>query len=199
MKRIITLALLLLVVLSVYRFIGSHSKTEVKVTTTEINFDKLKEVEKKLLKEAPGFVKSQPKEIQDEIKKQISVNTLIVDTRDILRSENSLARGAAKSYKEVLVLEAEDENYFKIELSEALPNIGSVVLVSLDGPILIKRFAANESVEKSYKDGQEAMKGDWVKLDNIQNSLKTIEIETLSKINNRLRVYVQYFGENEGL
>jgi len=122
-----------------------------------------------------------------------------LNTREIIEAESPMARGAAKSYKEVTTLDLKGENAFKLTLDQSLDKVGSVVLVSLDGSFLIHNFSANKKSNKTFKKGQETMKGDWVKLDNIQGDLKTIELETYSELNNRVRVYVQYFSEDGDL
>ena len=122
-----------------------------------------------------------------------------LNTKEIIESESPMARGAARSYKEVITLELEGENAFKLTLDESLNKVGSVVLVSLDGSFLIHNFSANKKSKKTFKKGQETMKGDWVKLDNIQGDLKSIELNAYSELNNRVRIYVQYFGDSTAL
>lgn len=138
-----------------------------------------------------------PKESDVASMKEIpmSVKEVLIDVRDILRPKGPKPRGAAKFYKEVTVLELEGEESYKITLDQMLEDVGSVVLVSMDGPLLIRRFSTDGKNLKEFSKGQEAMEGDWVKLDAPSEGLKTIELKIFSEQRNRLKIYVQHFDQ----
>jgi hypothetical protein len=201
-KSLIVLALLLISLLFFYNFKNNEIPQQtITDLATEPSGEKSNENietqsnESQEQKESLDVLEDTKKTANKENEPKTMTKEILVKTNDILRTQNPAARGAAKSYKEVTVLELEGDQAFKIVLDEALENVGSVVLVSLDGPILIKEFSANDGDKKTFSKDQESMKGDWVKLDGPREALQTVDLKTYSKTSNRLKVYVQHFSD----
>lgn len=109
---------------------------------------------------------------------------------------NTLAPGIAdsafgQSYRELTEISVAGRKNVTINFSETIDDVISVVITGVSGQVLPQTIKVNDGHQKNLYLGQELFEDDWIKIDDFQGKLNSINLNLIAKQSGSLKIYLQ--------
>jgi hypothetical protein len=96
-----------------------------------------------------------------------------------------------QSYRELMEINVANRKNVTINFSETIEDVLSVVITGVSGKLLPSSININNGIIKNRYLGQELFEDDWIKIDDFQGKLSSINLDLVAKESGSLKIYIQ--------